>query len=125
MRKALARRRATDGLGDMSGDASRLTGLDILDLEVAAVGNRLDALDPECFHGSCGHWGQQPHVENLVADVLLGDQFMLHVDRELDVVADADAPVIGAITIRFAGSIAPICAASKSIEFCSFIIFIC
>ncbi|MNV53913.1 hypothetical protein D3C71_1460780 [compost metagenome] len=79
-----------DRLGNISGDTGLLTGFDILDLEVSAVCNRLDPVDTERFHRRLHRWRKKPHVENLVVDLLFGDQLVLHINGELDVVADAD-----------------------------------
>ena len=86
--KALPYGRAAERLGHIRGDACHLAGLDVFDLEVAAVGHRIDPLNAQCLHCRCCGLSEQAQVKDLVAHRLLGDQLVLHVDRKLDVVAD-------------------------------------
>src|SRR3954447_11663364 len=72
-----------------------LTGLDILDLEVTLVGDDVDRLDAEDLLRRFGSLGQQPHIEHLVGDLLLDNQFVLGVNGDLRVVADRDTRVGG------------------------------
>src|SRR3954454_19290738 len=67
-----------------------LTSLDVLDLEVAAVGNHRDAVRAKQFLGWRRGLGQQAHVDNLIADILLDEQLVLGINRDLDVVAHGD-----------------------------------
>src|SRR5215218_7750964 len=70
-----------------------LTGLDVLDLEVTLVGNDVDRLNAEDLLRRFGSLGQQPHIEHLVGDLLLDDQFVLGINGDLRVVADRDTRV--------------------------------
>ena len=65
-------------------------GLNVLDLEVAAIGDDIDILDIENGAGQLGGLFQQAHVHDLIGHSLLDDHFVLRVDRDLDVVADAN-----------------------------------
>ena len=65
-------------------------GLNVLDLEVAAIGDDIDILDIENGAGRLGGLFQQAHVHDLIGHSLLDDHFVLRVDRDLDVVADAN-----------------------------------
>ena len=67
-----------------------LAGLDVLDLEVAAVGDDVDRLDTENAAGRFGGLRQQAHVDDLIGHLLLDDHLVLRVDRDLHVVADGD-----------------------------------
>ena len=71
-------------------DPGFLAGLDVLDLEISSIGDNRDCLDIENILCRFGGLCQQTHVENLVGDLLFNDQFVLHVDRNLNVVADAN-----------------------------------
>lgn len=72
-------------MGTKGGDASRFASFDVLDLEAATISHRFDLLNTKRLHcRRCG-WGQQAHVENLVAHRLLTDQLVLHVYGELHI----------------------------------------
>ena len=64
-----------------------LAGLDVLDFEVAAVGDDVDRFDPKYVAGRLGGLRQQAHVDDLVGHRLLDDHLVLGVDRDLGVVA--------------------------------------
>ena len=53
-----------------------------------SVGDGLNPLDAERFHGHCRGLREQTEVQDRVAHRLIGNQLVLHVDGELDVVAD-------------------------------------
>ena len=89
-KQALAHRGAALRLGDVRNAAGLLAGLDVFDLEVAAIRDDVDRLDPQDFAGRLGSFRQQAHVHDLVCHRLLDDQLVLRVDRHLNVVADAD-----------------------------------
>jgi len=71
-------------------DAGGLSCFDVLDLEVAAIGDSIDPLDAEDLTGGRGRLGQQPQIINLGMHLLLGDQLVSGVHSDLHVVADAD-----------------------------------
>jgi hypothetical protein len=54
-----------------------LTGLDVLDLEIPAISNDRDLVDPEDLFGRLCRPSEQAHIEDLVRDLLLDDQFVL------------------------------------------------
>ncbi|MEA2726823.1 MAG: hypothetical protein QOF70_1298, partial [Acetobacteraceae bacterium] len=78
-------------------------GLDILDLEITLVGDDVDRFDTEDLFRRLCRLRQQPssghstklrlteplaslaHVEDLVGDLLLDEQLVLHIDRDLSV----------------------------------------
>jgi len=111
--EALAHRRATLGLGNMRDAAGLLAGLDVLGLEVAAVGDDVDGLDPQNFAGRLGGLRQQAHVDDLVGHRLFDDQLVFRIDGDLDIVADVHFRVrghrpavgIGQRDLIFAGSL--------------------
>ena len=70
-----------------------LAGLDILDLEIPAVSDDRDLLDTKSLFGRLRRRGQQAQIEDLVRDLLLDDQLVLGVHRDLDVVTDCDVRV--------------------------------
>jgi hypothetical protein len=67
-----------------------LAGLDVLDLEVTPIGDDIDALDVEDDAGRFGCLHQQADVHDLVGHGLLDDHFVLRVDCDLRVIADAN-----------------------------------
>ena len=79
----------------MGNAAGLLASLDVLDFEVAAVGDDVDRLDAQNFAGRLGGLRQQAHVDDLVGHRLLDDHLVLRVDRDLNVVADADLRMRG------------------------------
>ena len=70
-----------------------LAGLDVLDLEIPAIGNDRDLLHAEDLLGRLRRLGQLAHIEDLVRDLLLDDQLMLGIHSDLDVVADGNMGV--------------------------------
>src|SRR6266404_8570176 len=68
-------------------DPGLLTGLDVLDLEIAPIGHDRDPLHSENLFCRFGGLCQQTHIHNLVRDLLLDDQLVLRVDGDLHVVA--------------------------------------
>ena len=68
-------------------DPGLLAGLDVLDLEITPVGDDRDPLHAENLLCRFGGLCQQTHIHNLVGDLLLDDQLVLGVDRDLHVVA--------------------------------------
>ena len=74
-------------------DPSLFAGLDVLDLEIPTVGYDRDLFDTEDLFCRRRRLGEQPHVNNLVRDLLLHDQLVLGVHRCLDVVADGNVRV--------------------------------
>src|ERR1700732_92106 len=93
--EATAHSRPPLRLWDMRGQARLIAGHDILDLEVATVGDNVDPLDAEDGAGGFSRLLQQAHVDDLVSDFLLDDQLILGVDRELRVVTDRDSGMTG------------------------------
>ena len=79
----------------MGNTTSLLAGLDVLALEVAAVGDDIDCLDFKDRAGRFDGLHQQAHVHDLVGHRLLDNQLVLGVDRHLHVVADADLRMRG------------------------------
>ena len=73
-------------------------------LEVARVGDRVDPIDGQVPTGRHRRLGQQTEIADLAMDLLLGDQFVLGVHRDLDVVADTD-PGRGVHRPRLSGSV--------------------
>jgi hypothetical protein len=71
--------------------ADLLAGLDILDLKVA-IGNEADRLDTEDFAGPLRSLHQQAHVHDLVGHITVFStiRFVLRINRNQNVVADAD-----------------------------------
>ena len=82
-------------MGTYGNAAGLLAGLDVLGLEVAAVGDDVDGLDVQNLAGRFCGLRQKPHVDDLVGHRLLDDQLVLGVDGDLDVVADADLGMRG------------------------------
>jgi hypothetical protein len=92
-------------------DPGLLAGLDILDLEITLVGDDVDRSDTEDLFRRLCRLRQQPssghstklclaeplaslaHVDDLVGDLLLDDQLVLHIDRDLSVVAHGNSCV--------------------------------
>ena len=70
-----------------------LAGLDVLDLEIAAVGDDRDPLDAENLLGRLRRPGEQAHIDDLVRHLLFDDQLVLGVHRDLHVVADGNMRV--------------------------------
>ena len=70
-----------------------LTGLDVLDLEVAPVGHDRDPLHSENLFCRFGGLCQQTHIRNLVGDLLLDDQLVLGIDGDLHIVAHRNKKV--------------------------------
>ena len=95
MQQALAHRRAALRLGNVGNAAGLLAGLDVFDLEVAAIRDDVDRLDPQDFAGRLRSFHQQAHVHDLVCHRLFDDQLVRRVDRHLNVVADADLRMRG------------------------------
>src|ERR1700678_2579337 len=91
--EALAHRGAALRSGNVRDAAGLLAGLDVLGLEVAAVGDDVDRLDVENLAGRFCGLRQKPHVDDLVGHRLFDDQLVLRVDGDLDVIADADLGV--------------------------------
>ena len=94
-KQALAHRRAALRLGNVGNAAGLLAGLDVFDLEVAAIRDDVDRLDPQDFAGRLRGLRQQAQVHDLVGHRLFDDQLVLRVDRHLNVVADADLRMRG------------------------------
>ena len=94
-KEALADRGAALRSGNVRNAAGLLAGLDVFSLEVAAIGHDIDCLDAEDFAGWLCGLSKQAHVYDLVGHGLLDDQLILGVDRDLNVVADADLRVRG------------------------------
>ncbi len=67
-----------------------LASLDVLDFEVAAIGDYIDGNYIEDGAGRLGGLGQQAHVHDLIGHGLFDDHFVLGVDGDLDVVADSN-----------------------------------
>jgi hypothetical protein len=70
-----------------------LASLDVLDFEVAAVRHDRDCRDTQNFLRRRRGLRQQTHVDNLVGDLLLDDQLVLGIDRDLNVIAHANTGV--------------------------------
>jgi hypothetical protein len=73
--------------------SSFLAGLDVLDLEIPAISNDRDLLHIENLFCWLRCLGQQTHIEDLVGDLLLDDQLLLGIHRNLHVVADSNVRV--------------------------------
>ena len=86
-------RRASLGARHIGLDPGLLAGLDVLDLEVALVGHDRDCLDAENLLRRFGGLRQQTHVDDLVGDLLLDDQLVLGIDRNLHIVAHGNTRV--------------------------------
>ena len=71
-------------LGNVGNAAGLLASLDILDFEVAAIGDDVDRLDAQDFAGRLRGLRQQARVHDLVGHRLLEDQLVLRVDRHLN-----------------------------------------
>gem|GEM_PF-4451995 len=82
--------RSADRLRHVGGDAVCLAGFDILNLEVTAIGDSLYLLDAGRIHRRFDRGNQKTKVDDLVANLLLGDHLVLRVHSKLDVIADAD-----------------------------------
>ncbi|MGH6823065.1 MAG: hypothetical protein ACREC4_06160 [Methylocella sp.] len=65
-----------------------LASLDVLDLEGAAIGDDIDGRDIENGAGGLGGSRQKAHVDDLIGHGLRDEQFVLRVDRHLNVGAD-------------------------------------
>jgi hypothetical protein len=72
-----------------------LAGFDVLDFEVAAIGDDVDRLDVQNLAGRFCGLRQETHVDDLVGHRLFDDQFVFRVDGDLYVVADSDLGVGG------------------------------
>jgi hypothetical protein len=92
--------------GNVRNATDLLVGLDVLDLEVAAVGDDVDHLDVQNLASRFCGLRQQTHVHDLVGHRLLDDQLVLGVDRDLNVVADAGLGMRG--MARLSGSVSEI-----------------
>jgi len=101
--ETLAHRRSALRLGDMGRETRLLAGFDILDLEVTPIGDDIDALDAENGAGRLGCLRQQADVRHRR---LLDDHFVLRVDCDLRVVADANLRM--AAIARLSGSVSDI-----------------
>src|SRR5512132_892042 len=89
--------------GDVGRDARVLARLHVLAFVVAPVGDGVDPLDAEHLLGGTGGWRQQAEVAAGIGDVLLDDQLVLGVERDLGVVA---TPTFGCAAIaRLSGSV--------------------
>jgi hypothetical protein len=80
-------RRASLGTRHIGFHPSLLASLDFLDLEITLVGHDVDFLDAENLLRWLRCLRQQPHVDNLVGDLLLDNEFVLGIHRDLNVVA--------------------------------------
>ena len=85
--QARSDRRTTLRTRDVRVDPGLLAGLDVLDLEIAPISDDRDPLHAENLFCRFGGLCQQTHIHNLVRDLLLDDQLVLGVDRDLHVVA--------------------------------------
>src|SRR3984957_14824036 len=94
-KEALADRGAALRSGNVRNATDPLTGLDVLDFEVAAIGDDIDRLDAQDLTGRLRGLRQQAHVHDLVGHRLLDDQLVLRVDRHLNVIPDGDLGVGG------------------------------
>src|ERR1700729_2299555 len=94
-KEALADRGAALRSGNVRNATDPLTGLDVLDFEVAAIGDDIDRLDAQGLTGRLRGLRQQAHVHDLVGHRLLDDQLVLRVDRHLNVIPDGDLGVGG------------------------------
>jgi hypothetical protein len=64
--EAVAHRRPALRLGDMGREPRFVAGFDVLDLEVAAIGDDVDPLDAEDRTGRFGGLFQQAHIDDLI-----------------------------------------------------------
>jgi hypothetical protein len=74
-------------------DPGFLAGLDVFDLEITLVDHDRDCLDAKDFFCRLRGLRQQTHVHDLVGDLLLDDQLVLHIDCDLNVVAHGNTRV--------------------------------
>ena len=77
----MAHRRSALLLGNMGRQPRLFAGLNVLDLEVAAIGDDIDILDIENGAGRLGGLFQQAHVHDLIGHGLLDDHLVLRVDQ--------------------------------------------
>jgi hypothetical protein len=63
-----------------------LAGLDVLNFEIAAVSNDRDLLHAKYFLCRFCRLGQQTYIEHLIRHLLFDDQFVLGVNRDLNIV---------------------------------------
>ena len=87
----LRRARAPIRLRNIGCDAGCLAGLNVFDLAVTAIGHRINLLDSEALASRDYRLRQQAEVRDLAVNLLLGDQVMLGVHRDLSVVAHSHA----------------------------------
>jgi hypothetical protein len=69
--------------------------VNVLDLEVAAIGDDVDPFHTKDRLGRFGRLRQEAHVDNLVRHLLFDDQLVLRIHRDLDVITDRDMRVPG------------------------------
>lgn len=99
-KEALSYGGTAERLGHVGGDAGCLAGFNVHNLEVTPVGGRLDIFDAERVHRRLYRRGEKAKVDHLVAHLLLGDQLVLRVQGELDVVAATALKISSAKTHR-------------------------
>ncbi len=75
--------RAAPWLRHIRRDPRRLAPGDVLDLEVSLVSHSIDPLDAEARAPRVPRLGQQPKIGNLAMRLLLGNQLVLRVHRDL------------------------------------------
>lgn len=73
---------------------------------VTLVGHDLDCLDPENHFRRLLRLRQQPHVDNLIGDLVLRDSLVFGVHRHLNIVAQATC--VCAAIARLSGSVSEI-----------------
>ena len=82
---ATASGRAPVGLRNVGRDPSGFAVLNVFDLVVASVRDRVDLVDSQVLPSRCSRLREQTEVRDLAVDLLFGDQVVLGVDN-LDVV---------------------------------------
>ena len=91
----------------MRGHPARLTSFNVADVVVALVGYGVDPLDREILPGSHRRVRQQADVRHVVVNLLLGNQVVLRIHRDLDVVAHHGP--LWVFTSRASGSVRDNC----------------
>ena len=87
---ATASGRAAVGFRNVGRDPGRFASLNIFDLVVASVRNRIGLADSQVLPSRCSRLCEQAMIRDIAVDLLFGDQVVFGVDSDLDVVAHSD-----------------------------------
>ena len=82
--------RAPIRLRNVGCDPGCFAVLNVLNLLVTPVRDRVDLVDSQVLPSRCSRLREQIEVRDLAVDLLFGDQVVLGVDSDLDVVAHSD-----------------------------------